>query len=161
MATTTVCFRCSLLARLLSFILDHGRGHGHPSPPHRGPYPPPSYGSNRRAPPDPHTLEYPASLKQYAEWFRYFYPQDAADEDVDAVDVSSLSALSHTDEGEASGQHRGAGYTGNGSGEEDGMDGSGEDFDQEGDDAASDEEEGDEEDAVCESTRCTQGYTSI
>lgn len=87
--------------------------------------------------------------------------QDAADEDVDAVDVSSLSALSHTDEGEASGQYRGAGYTGNGSGEEDGIDGSGEDFDQEGDDAASDEEEGDEEDAVCESTGCTQGYTSI
>ena len=32
-------------------------------------------------PPDPHTLDYPASLKQYAEWFRYHYPQAAAEED--------------------------------------------------------------------------------
>lgn len=35
----------------------------------------------RRPPPDPHTFEYPASLKQYAEWFRYFYPQQAIEED--------------------------------------------------------------------------------
>jgi hypothetical protein len=39
-----------------------------------------TYGG-RNAPPDPHTFEYPASLKQFAEWFRYFYPQQAAEED--------------------------------------------------------------------------------
>lgn len=45
-------------------------GHGH------------GYGSrSSRAPVDPHTLDYPASLKQYAEWFRYHYPQQASDED--------------------------------------------------------------------------------
>ena len=31
---------------------------------------------------DPHTLDFPASLKQYAEWFRYTYPQQASDEDI-------------------------------------------------------------------------------
>lgn len=46
----------------------HSRGYGY-SPP------------RRRAPPDPHTFDYPASLKQYAEWFRYFYPQQAIEED--------------------------------------------------------------------------------
>ncbi|KAK2462296.1 hypothetical protein APHAL10511_005602 [Amanita phalloides] len=35
----------------------------------------------RRAPLDPHTFDYPATLKQYAEWFRYHYPQQAIDED--------------------------------------------------------------------------------
>ncbi|TFK99084.1 hypothetical protein BDV98DRAFT_532986 [Pterulicium gracile] len=50
----------------------HSRSHGYGSPPRRG---------NRRAPPDPHTLDYPASLKQYAEWFRYFFPQQAQEED--------------------------------------------------------------------------------
>ncbi|KAI0939663.1 hypothetical protein AcV5_001002 [Taiwanofungus camphoratus] len=59
----------------------HSRGYGYGSP-HRGQYPPPPpYGSSRRAPPDPHTFDYPASLKQYAEWFRYFYPQQAIEED--------------------------------------------------------------------------------
>ncbi|EIN10253.1 hypothetical protein PUNSTDRAFT_84168 [Punctularia strigosozonata HHB-11173 SS5] len=48
--------------------------------PHRGgPYPP--YGSSRHAPPDPHTFDYPSSLKQYAEWFRYHYPTQATEED--------------------------------------------------------------------------------
>ncbi|KAI0693827.1 hypothetical protein BC835DRAFT_1352352 [Cytidiella melzeri] len=56
----------------------HTRGYGHASP-HRGQYPPQP--SNRRAPQDPHTFDYPASLKQYAEWFRYFYPQQAQEED--------------------------------------------------------------------------------
>ncbi|KAI0069110.1 hypothetical protein BV25DRAFT_1818065 [Artomyces pyxidatus] len=55
----------------------HSRGYGYASPPRRGAYPPPS----RRAPPDPHTFEYPATLKQYAEWFRFFYPQQATEED--------------------------------------------------------------------------------
>lgn len=32
-------------------------------------------------PPDPHTFDYPATLKQYADWFRYFYPQQALEED--------------------------------------------------------------------------------
>jgi len=32
-------------------------------------------------PPDPHTFDYPASLKQYADWFRYFYPAQATEED--------------------------------------------------------------------------------
>ena len=59
----------------------HTRGYGYTSP-HRGPYPPPPYGSSRRAaPPDPHTFDYPATLKQYAEWFRYYYPQQAIEED--------------------------------------------------------------------------------
>ncbi|KAL0565582.1 hypothetical protein V5O48_016438, partial [Marasmius crinis-equi] len=53
-------------------------GYSRGSPPRRGGHPPP-YG--RRAPPDPHTLDYPASLKQYAEWFRFFYPQQALEED--------------------------------------------------------------------------------
>ena len=56
----------------------HSRGYGHTSP-HRSQYPPPP--SNRRAPQDPHTFDYPASLKQYAEWFRYYYPQQAQEED--------------------------------------------------------------------------------
>ncbi|KAK0467917.1 uncharacterized protein EV420DRAFT_1501935 [Desarmillaria tabescens] len=47
------------------------RGH---SPPRRGHL-------AKRAPPDPHTFDYPASLKQYADWFRYFFPQKAIDED--------------------------------------------------------------------------------
>lgn len=64
-----------------STIDTHSRSHGYTSP-HRGPYPPPPYGTSRRAPPpDPHTLDYPASLKQYAEWFRYYFPSQAAEED--------------------------------------------------------------------------------
>ncbi|EPT02795.1 hypothetical protein FOMPIDRAFT_1022699 [Fomitopsis schrenkii] len=59
----------------------HSRGYSGYSP-HRGQYPPPPpYGSLRRAPPDPHTFDYSASLKQFAEWFRYFYPQQATEED--------------------------------------------------------------------------------
>jgi len=53
------------------------RGPGYKSPRRSSYHNPPS----RRAPPDPHTLDYPASLKQYAEWFRYYYPQAAAEED--------------------------------------------------------------------------------
>lgn len=55
----------------------HSRSYGGYSP-RRGP-PPPFPG--RRAPPDPHTFDYPATLKQYAEWFRFNYPQQAIDED--------------------------------------------------------------------------------
>ena len=56
----------------------HSRGYGGYSPrrSHAPPYPP-----ARRPPPDPHTFDYPASLKQFAEWFRYFYPREAQDED--------------------------------------------------------------------------------
>lgn len=56
----------------------HSRGYGYSSPRrgHGSSFPP-----NRRAPPDPHTFDYPASLKQYAEWFRYYFPQQAIDED--------------------------------------------------------------------------------
>ncbi|KIK65755.1 hypothetical protein GYMLUDRAFT_39277 [Collybiopsis luxurians FD-317 M1] len=53
------------------------RGYGY-SPPRRG------HGQqfpSRRPPPDPHMFEYPANLRQYAEWFRYFYPEQAAQED--------------------------------------------------------------------------------
>ncbi|KAF8632018.1 hypothetical protein AX17_004961 [Amanita inopinata Kibby_2008] len=55
----------------------HSRGYGGYSPRrgHPPPFPP------RRAPPDPHTFDYPATLKQYAEWFRFHYPQQALDED--------------------------------------------------------------------------------
>ena len=60
-----------------SSCLDAHSRHGYTSPRrHAAPY-----GSSRRPPPDPHTLEYPASLKQYAEWFRYHYPTQAAEED--------------------------------------------------------------------------------
>ncbi|KAI0663173.1 hypothetical protein C8Q70DRAFT_908268 [Cubamyces menziesii] len=56
----------------------HSRGYGYD----RGQYPPPPpYGSSRRGPPDPHTFDYPATLKQYAEWFRYYHPQQAMEED--------------------------------------------------------------------------------
>ena len=50
--------------------------------PHRGGYSPRrTFHSSRPAPQDPHTLDYPASLKQYAEWFRYFFSHQAAEED--------------------------------------------------------------------------------
>ena len=50
--------------------------------PHRGGHSPRrSHHPSRPAPQDPHTLDYPASLKQYADWFRYFFPQQAAEED--------------------------------------------------------------------------------
>ncbi|TFK43085.1 hypothetical protein BDQ12DRAFT_674366 [Crucibulum laeve] len=55
----------------------HSRGYGY-SPPRRGH---PGQFSSRRPPPDPHTFEFPATLKQYAEWFRFFYPQQAIEED--------------------------------------------------------------------------------
>ncbi|KAF9076653.1 hypothetical protein BDP27DRAFT_1313687 [Rhodocollybia butyracea] len=55
----------------------HSRSYGH-SPPRRGHGP---QFSSRRPPPDPHTLDYPANLRQYAEWFRYYFPHQATDED--------------------------------------------------------------------------------
>ncbi|KAH6915504.1 hypothetical protein BKA70DRAFT_1259143 [Coprinopsis sp. MPI-PUGE-AT-0042] len=58
----------------------HSRGYGgggySPRRGHAPPYPP-----SRRPPPDPHTFDYPASLKQFAEWFRFFYPREAQEED--------------------------------------------------------------------------------
>jgi hypothetical protein len=57
----------------------HSRGYGGYSP--RRSHVPPPYPPSRRPPPDPHTFDYPATLKQYAEWFRYFYPQQATEED--------------------------------------------------------------------------------
>jgi len=60
----------------------HSRSMDHHSPRVRGQYGN-NYGSrSSRAPVDPHTLDYPASLKQYAEWFRYFFPQQASEEDI-------------------------------------------------------------------------------
>lgn len=56
----------------------HSRAYSYRSPPRAQfapPYPP------RRAPADPRTLDHPATLKQYAEWFRYAFPQQASDED--------------------------------------------------------------------------------
>jgi hypothetical protein len=41
----------------------------------------PPRGGYSRAPADPHTFDAPATLKQFADWFRYFYPQQAAEED--------------------------------------------------------------------------------
>jgi hypothetical protein len=61
------------------FADTHSRPYGYSSP-RRGQYNAP-FPNARRAPPDPHTFDYPASLKQYAEWFRYYYPQQAIDED--------------------------------------------------------------------------------
>lgn len=60
------------------FADSHSRYGYSTSPRRQGPYPP---GGRRMAPPDPHTFDYPASLKQYAEWFRYFYPAQATEED--------------------------------------------------------------------------------
>lgn len=63
----------------LSYFADaHSRGYGYASPRrgHPAQFPP-----SRRAPPDPHTFDYPASLKQYADWFRFYYPQQATEED--------------------------------------------------------------------------------
>ena len=57
----------------------HSRSYGYRSPGGRSQYPPPY--PNRRAPPDPHSFDYQASLKQYADWFRYYYPQQAIEED--------------------------------------------------------------------------------
>ncbi|TFK28692.1 hypothetical protein FA15DRAFT_584107 [Coprinopsis marcescibilis] len=58
----------------------HSRGYGgggySPRRGHAPPYPP-----NRRPPPDPHSFDYPATLKQYAEWFRFHYPTQATEED--------------------------------------------------------------------------------
>ncbi|OAX39133.1 hypothetical protein K503DRAFT_769766 [Rhizopogon vinicolor AM-OR11-026] len=56
----------------------HSRAYSYRSPP-RTQFPP-QY-PPRRAPADPRTLDHPATLKQYAEWFRYFYPQQATEED--------------------------------------------------------------------------------
>jgi hypothetical protein len=64
---------------LTLFTDGHRQYGGYSSPPRRGH--PSSFPSARRAPPDPHTFDYPASLKQYAEWFRYFYSQQAIEED--------------------------------------------------------------------------------
>ncbi|KAF7301247.1 hypothetical protein MIND_00689500 [Mycena indigotica] len=47
------------------------------SPPRRGM----ASSSSRRGPPDPHKFDYPASLKQFADWFRFYFPQESADED--------------------------------------------------------------------------------
>jgi hypothetical protein len=66
------------LLGLMLFIDAHSRSYGYRSP-GRGQYPPPY--SNRRAPPDPHSFDYQASLKQYADWFRYYFPQQATEED--------------------------------------------------------------------------------
>ncbi|KAH7888102.1 hypothetical protein F5I97DRAFT_1865687 [Phlebopus sp. FC_14] len=58
----------------------HSRAYSYRSPPRAQfpvSYPPPS----RRAPPDPRTMDHPSTLKQYAEWFRYFFPQQAVEED--------------------------------------------------------------------------------
>jgi hypothetical protein len=57
----------------------HSRGYEYMSP-RRGQYAG-GYSGSRRPPPDPHTFDYPSSLKQYAEWFRYYYPQQAIEED--------------------------------------------------------------------------------
>ncbi|KAJ6516368.1 hypothetical protein C8R45DRAFT_1087446 [Mycena sanguinolenta] len=58
---------------------DGHRPYGYSSPPRRGHGS--GYPSGRRPPPDPHTFDYPASLKQFAEWFRFFHPQQAIEED--------------------------------------------------------------------------------
>ncbi|KAF8121332.1 hypothetical protein EV363DRAFT_1365569 [Boletus edulis] len=42
--------------------------------------PRPRYGDDH-APVDPRTMDHPATLKQYAEWFRYYFPQQATEED--------------------------------------------------------------------------------
>lgn len=56
---------------------DAYRGYGHSPPRSRG-Y---SSRSSRPPPPDPYSMDLLASLKQYAEWFRHYYPQQANEED--------------------------------------------------------------------------------
>ena len=57
----------------------HSRAHGYASPPRRGGAYPPRAG---RAPPDPYAMEpNPATLRQFAEWFRCTYPAEAKRED--------------------------------------------------------------------------------
>lgn len=79
-ATTTVWLAEEATSERLTFFVDgHRQYGGYSSPPRRGHSS--SYPPARRAPPDPHTFDYPASLKQYADWFRYFYSQQAIEED--------------------------------------------------------------------------------
>ncbi|KAF9224365.1 hypothetical protein BS17DRAFT_702828 [Gyrodon lividus] len=62
----------------------HSRAHNYRSPPRvqfPAPYPPAPPPPSRRAPVDPRTLDHSATLKQYAEWFRYYFPQQATEED--------------------------------------------------------------------------------
>jgi len=71
-----------------AFSLDTHSRYGYSTSPRRysGAYIP-----SRRAPPDPRTFEFPATLKQYAEWFRYNFPEQAAEEDT-ADKVAELEA---------------------------------------------------------------------
>lgn len=67
----------------LSLFSDGYRGHGHSPSRGRGSY---GHGYGPRSgrgapPPDPHSMDYPATLKQYADWFRYNFPQQASEED--------------------------------------------------------------------------------
>ncbi|KAG8218305.1 hypothetical protein J3R82DRAFT_3919 [Butyriboletus roseoflavus] len=62
----------------------HSRTYGYRSPPRAqfpAPYPVQQPPPSRRAPVDPRTMDHPATLKQYAEWFRYYFPQQATEED--------------------------------------------------------------------------------
>src|SRR3984957_20043743 len=71
---------CTRSSRTDNMLLEpHSRMYGYSSP--RRPQYPIPFPTSRRAPPDPHTFEYPAGLKKYAEWFRYYYPQQAIEED--------------------------------------------------------------------------------
>lgn len=84
MLTTTVSVEVDHQTRqkLSDSIDTHSRGYDYASARSR-PQHGHSYGSRQsRAPVDPHTLDYPASLKQFAEWFRYYYPQQASEEDI-------------------------------------------------------------------------------
>ena len=68
-------------ARLMHYSDAHSRHNYSTSPRrHNQPFPP----TRRAPPPDPHTFDYPATLKQYADWFRYFYPAQATEEDIAA-----------------------------------------------------------------------------
>ncbi|KAI6122847.1 hypothetical protein EDD17DRAFT_1802943, partial [Pisolithus thermaeus] len=58
----------------------HSRSYSYRSPP-RAQFPSAPYPPSRRAPPDPRSMDHPATLKQYAEWFRYYFPQQAQEED--------------------------------------------------------------------------------
>ena len=62
---------------LILFLDPHSR-HGYSTSPRRYAG---GYALPRRAPPDPRTFEFPATLKQYAEWFRHTFPDQAVEED--------------------------------------------------------------------------------
>ena len=82
--TTMVCVQSRFNKHIffkLSHLPDSYRGYDRSPPRSRDHRHGGKSHSYRQAPPDPHTFDAPASLKQYADWFRHYFPQQAIDED--------------------------------------------------------------------------------